>query len=113
MTNIDHCRWTKVVASLCLAALTLGHTPFAPRTLATSPSPEHARTESVSSDESPAFTFIGFVNEADGTPAEGAIVVSSAGGQAVTGAEGSFRLEVRVPSDSESIQLTAVGRSRL
>ena len=101
------------MASLYLAALTLGHTPFAQRTLPTSVSPGHARTETVSSAESPAFTFIGVVNEPDGTPAEGAIVVSSAGGKAVTGAEGSFRLEVRVPSDSESIQLTAVGRSRL
>jgi len=54
--------------------------------------------------------FEGFVLEPDGAPAEGAVVVSSAGGKAVTDQAGNFRLEVGVPLDAESVQLTAVGR---
>src|SRR5262245_29432471 len=56
--------------------------------------------------------FEGLVLEPDGTPAEGAVVVSSAGGTAVADDSGSFRLEVGVPLDATSVQLTAVGRWR-
>ena len=45
-----------------------------------------------------------------GGPAEGAVVVTSAGGQAVTNADGSFRLEVRVTPEAMTLQITAVGR---
>ena len=49
--------------------------------------------------------------EPGGAPAEGAVVVSSAGGQAVTGQDGRYRLEVLLPVDSESVEITAVGAS--
>jgi len=55
--------------------------------------------------------FEGFVLEPDGAPAEGAVVVSSAGGQAVTDVAGSYRLEVDVPLDATSVQVTVVGRA--
>ncbi|NOT30808.1 MAG: HYR domain-containing protein [Planctomycetes bacterium] len=54
--------------------------------------------------------FEGVVLEPDGTPAEGAVVVSSAGGKAVTDGNGSFRLEAQVPLDAASVQVTAIGR---
>ena len=54
--------------------------------------------------------FEGFVSEADGSPAEGAVVVSSAGGKAVTDPRGRYRLEVLVPIDAQRVQVTAVGR---
>ncbi|NOT29319.1 MAG: hypothetical protein HOP15_02590, partial [Planctomycetes bacterium] len=52
--------------------------------------------------------FEGFVLEPDGDPAAGAVVVSSAGGKAVTDWSGNFRFEVCVPVEAESIQITAV-----
>jgi len=52
----------------------------------------------------------GFVLAPDGAPAEGAVVLSSAGGQAVTDHAGNFRLELSLPLDAESLQLTAVGQ---
>src|SRR6185503_18691424 len=39
---------------------------------------------------------------------EGAVVVSSAGGQAVTDAAGNYLLEVEVPLEATSVQVTAV-----
>src|SRR5262245_5026471 len=48
----------------------------------------------------------------DGAPAEGAVVVSSAGGSAVADRDGCYRLEARVPPDAETVQVTAVGRTR-
>ena len=55
-------------------------------------------------------TFEGFVSAPDGSPAEGAVVVSSAGGRAVADARGSYRLEAHVPPEARSVQVTAVGR---
>ncbi len=52
----------------------------------------------------------GSVVDSDGAPAEGAVVVTSAGGKAVSDRNGSYRLEVRVPIDARSVQVTAVGR---
>jgi hypothetical protein len=51
----------------------------------------------------------GSVLEPSGAPAAGAVVVSSAGGKAVTDRTGAFRLEVRVPLEAESVEVTAVG----
>jgi hypothetical protein len=51
----------------------------------------------------------GFVFEPDGTPAQGAVVASSAGGRAVADADGWYRLQIRVPLAAESVQITAVG----
>ena len=58
-----------------------------------------------------AFQFEGFVLGPSGAPAEGAVVVSSAGGRAVTSVTGSYRLEVRAPIDATSVRITAVGRA--
>jgi hypothetical protein len=56
-----------------------------------------------------ALVFEGIVVDAQGAPVEGAIVVSGAGGKAVTDRSGSYRLEVRVPGGAERIAITAVG----
>src|SRR5687768_2304339 len=53
-------------------------------------------------------TFAGSVLAEDGLPAEGAVVVTSAGGQAVTGADGAFRIELALPLDAREVQVTAV-----
>jgi hypothetical protein len=52
--------------------------------------------------------FIGRVLLPDGEPAGRAVVVSSAGGECVTAADGSFELEVEVPLEAKSVQVTAV-----
>src|SRR5512145_2258925 len=44
----------------------------------------------------------------DDSPASGAVVVSSAGGEVVTGADGAFTLAVELPLDAESLEVTAV-----
>src|SRR5262245_45143704 len=51
--------------------------------------------------------FEGFVFAPDGSPAQGAVVVTSAGGKAVVDASGHYRLEVRVPREAENVQVTA------
>src|SRR6185503_12018390 len=55
--------------------------------------------------------FEGFVFAPDGSPAEGAVVVSSAGGKAVVDASGHYRFEARVPREAQHVQVTAVGSS--
>jgi hypothetical protein len=97
-----------VIASLSLlGSFLLGH-------LATGqggPSGEH-RAQAVSSPASVAVVLEGFVLAPDGSPAEGAVVVSSAGGRAVTDVAVNYRLEVEVPLDATSVQVTAVGGAR-
>jgi hypothetical protein len=44
----------------------------------------------------------------DGLPVSGAVVVTSAGGQAVTGEDGSFELEFTLPPGTSTVQLSAV-----
>src|SRR5262245_61769546 len=56
-------------------------------------------------------SFEGQVYDPDGAPAEGAVVVSGAGGSAITDARGRFRFEAQVPRGTESVQITAVGRT--
>jgi hypothetical protein len=58
-----------------------------------------------------AVAFEGVVRDPTGAPAEGAVVVSSAGGKAVTDWHGAYRLDVQVPVDAESVEITAVGRA--
>lgn len=57
------------------------------------------------------FTFDGQVLEPNGMPAEGAVVVTSAGGKAVTDSNGGFQLEVQISSGVQNLQVTAVGRT--
>src|SRR5688500_12630146 len=61
--------------------------------------------------ESGSLAFEGIVYEPSGAPAEGAVVVSSAGGQAVTGWNGTYRLETRMPPEADIVEITAVGRT--
>src|SRR5688572_15469210 len=58
------------------------------------------------------FVFEGFVLDPDGAPAEGAVVVSSAGGRAVADCNGRYRLEARVPVEAESVQISALGSTK-
>ena len=58
----------------------------------------------------PPIVFDGYVLDPRGEPAEGALVVSSAGGKAVVDAAGFYSLETRVPRDADRVQLTAVAR---
>jgi hypothetical protein len=62
----------------------------------------------VTTPEVAATVIVGQVIGPDGAPAAGAVVVSSAGGQAVTDAEGAFSLEVEVPVGADSVRVTAV-----
>ena len=55
----------------------------------------------------------GFVHDLAGQPAEGAIVVSSAGGKALTDRDGAYRLVVRVPAGTHRVHVTAVGAGGL
>ena len=98
-------RWIASVA--CMGAVVLGHSVAQERPLMERDSGE-VRVESDAA--SVAFVFEGFVLDPDGAPAEGAVVVSSAGGKAVADWTGHYRLEVRVPFLAESVQVTAVGR---
>ena len=58
--------------------------------------------------ESAPTVFVGRVLGPDGAPASGAVVVTSAGGQVVTDAQGSFCLEVDVSAAAQSVRVTAV-----
>src|SRR5262245_37656835 len=71
--------------------------------------PEEPAQRPIESEIRKAFVLEGFVLGPDGNPAEGAVVVSSAGGQAVTDVAGRYQLEIEVPIDATSVQLTAVG----
>src|SRR5262245_8038728 len=57
--------------------------------------------------ESRTAILIGRVVGPDGAPVAGAVVVTSAGGQAVTDARGAWGLEVQVSLDAVSVQVTA------
>jgi len=62
-----------------------------------------------STPEEAAWTvLVGQVLGPDGAPAAGAVVVTSAGGQAVTAPDGAFSLEVALPPEAESVRVTAV-----
>jgi len=62
-----------------------------------------------SAAESPVRVLEGLVLAPDGGPAAGAVVVSNAGGHAVTDATGRFRLEVAVGWEATELGITAVG----
>src|SRR5262245_14328550 len=51
--------------------------------------------------------FTGRVVMPDGLPARGALVVSSAGGRSITGADGGFELDAEVPPAAACVDLTA------
>jgi hypothetical protein len=65
-------------------------------------------TEASSAQTVP-FVFEGFVLDAAGVPAAGAVVVSSAGGKAVADESGFYHLDADVPLEAAYVQLTAVG----
>src|SRR5262245_27133278 len=47
----------------------------------------------------------------DGTPARGAVVVSSAGGQAAVGEDGSFAFELELGAAAVAVELTALAQA--
>ena len=55
--------------------------------------------------------FEGFVIEPDGTPAEGATVVTSAGGSTCADRTGRYRVEALVPLDAHSVRVSAISRA--
>src|SRR5262249_6825181 len=77
------------------------------------PEPRRARELHVptAQEDRERVVFEGFVLTPDGGPAEGVMVLCSAGGKALTDAAGDYRLEVEVPLDATSVQVTAVGRA--
>jgi len=71
----------------------------------------HAEIAAAQTEPKQRLVFEGVVLAPGGTPAEGAVVVSSAGGQAVADAAGGFHLEVEVPFDATNVRVTAVGKA--
>ena len=53
--------------------------------------------------------FEGIVFEPDGVPARGAVLLTSAGGKAITDRSGKYRIEVGLSAETRSVQLTATG----
>src|SRR5262245_35780044 len=99
-------RWMLVLGSLTFVGIgsAQGARPSdAP--LATAPEFEAEPGESVSVG----MIFDGAVFLPDGSPAVGAVVVSSAGGEAITDESGGYRLLTRVPLDADRVLMTAVG----
>src|SRR5262245_1580839 len=71
--------------------------------------PGEETLRAVEAPRSAPLVFEGIVLGIDGARAAGAVVVTGAGGNAVTKEDGSYRLEVAAPIDAESVQVTAVG----
>src|SRR5262245_9268091 len=101
-------RWIELVSIASMAALLLGRSSSAQGAPPVERDADAARIEQV--DDSLPIVLEGFVLTPDGTPAEGAVVVSSAGGQAIADQDGHYRLEVGVSIDAQSLQVTAAGR---
>src|SRR5262245_41655492 len=87
--------------------LPLGGVALAQRELSsdldpTAASEVQARNDAVAGEEAPGLEVVldGVVFEPDGSAAQGAVVVSSAGGEALTAADGSYQFQVRVPFDA-------------
>lgn len=98
---------------LCVAALTLGSSALARSPIPPQHDREVEQLEIPRGSNSVAFTFAGVVRSPNGRPAQGAVVVSSAGGEAITDSDGNFLLETQVPREAESVQVTAVGGGKL
>src|SRR5262245_59462096 len=79
--------------------------------LATCTALAHARAVQHEPAAAQRVTLEGVVLAPDGAPAEGAIVTSSAGGRAVTDVAGGYCLEVQLPLEATSVQVTAKGRA--
>jgi hypothetical protein len=58
------------------------------------------------------FLLQGFVETADGVPAEGALVLTSAGGQALVGPRGEFQLRLELAHEANVLQVTAARTSQ-
>jgi len=98
----------KIVASSAASLLSLfasNATAHAQAGLA--PLAVHARQVEAEAPTVPV-TFEGHVQSPDGTSAEGALVVTSAGGRAVAGPGGEFRIELALPLDAREVQVSAV-----
>jgi len=97
----------RTLLATCLAAVVLA----VPRPAqGNAPSEAGATRDPVASPGASA-VFEGTVLAPDGAPARGAVVVSSAGGRAVTDASGRYRLEVVPPLAAEPVRVSALGSS--
>jgi len=98
-----------VTSCALVATVLLCQTSHARAGLPIFKSAEFEEVSSLGQADTIEFTFEGSVHLPDGAPAQGAVVVSSAGGQAVANSDGTFALTAWVPRHSESLHLTAVG----
>jgi len=57
-------------------------------------------------------TVVGIAQSPDGAPITDAVIVSAAGGKAVSNASGAFELTVRIPDDARAVGVTAVASIR-
>jgi hypothetical protein len=98
----------KPLALLLLAmAFSLPAGLAAARQSSSGPLIDHPPAE-VSAGRSAPVVLEGRVVSDGAVPAAGAVVVSSAGGQAVTESDGRFRLSINLPDNAQSVQVTAV-----
>jgi len=111
MKNCCAFRRALIAVSLCATAFSMGSSIDARAALSTESVVVSAREIDSSKTGVVVYIFEGYVVEPDGTFAEGAVVVSSAGGQGVTDARGSFRFVVEASSQVRIIEITAVGRA--
>ena len=98
------CRWMMSGSIAFVGLLVLGHLTQAQGLPSLEPAPGIAELDDATLRQ----VVTGRVYLPDGSPAVGAVVVTSAGGQAVTGADGSFTLAVELPIDVECLEVTAV-----
>ena len=103
MLAMDRCRtmWSYFGAVLCSQGMALAQDADG--------APRASRAEVRPASRS--LVLEGYVLAPDGSAAEGAVVVSSSGGQAVTDACGRYVLETEAPLDAGSLQVTAAGRA--
>src|SRR5262245_29588913 len=99
--------WPELASLASLTVLAFGHSSSAQGAPLVERDADAARIEEV--DAPVPIVLEGFVLAPDGTPAEGAVVVSSAGGQAITDQDGHYRLSVGAPIAAQSVQVTAAG----
>src|SRR5262245_50778153 len=92
-----------VLSMATCATLAHGAVPFQDEPSGATPTSQEER------ESRPKVALEGFVLAPDGSPAENCVVVSSAGGKALTDFAGRYRLEVHAPREATSLELTAAG----
>jgi hypothetical protein len=93
------------------ALILLGSQLLAADGLRSSPQSRAPETWQASDEQHARVVLEGSVLDPEGAPAQGALVVSSAGGRALVDASGRYRLELWLPRAAREVQVTAVGAS--